>query len=819
MSAVKLAIILTATMEGAKAFNEAEGGVKGLGAAAKAAVPMIGAFAAAATFDFMKESIATATEFNKVIADAGVAVGKSATEMGLYAREIREMSLSIPKTPNEMGIGLYEVLDAGITDVAGAMNALESASKMAVLGQTDVKTAVEGGMKTMTAFGLEAADLNHIYDVQFKTMQYGMVQYNELESIMSNLAPTAIAAGQSMESLYAAIAVLTQKGMDANKAAMSLKTALDGITDPKNIRKADELGISFVNLSDDAKSARTTFYAQKSALDDLTQSYSSATAEIRAMGAEMDKLSLQEAKNNLEIERIIRNAEEQGRTREELTAEELSSIAALEKANSDLQFQYDEMNVAQMEAQITADEMSTSLEAQKVATEAASEAFDDQIAVAGEFNTLGDIIDQINTKYGALSDVAQADIISQLFPSDRAQVAITSIMGSEEEMIALTEEMMTTAGEMESAFGTRMAGTTEATTLATASITDLQLELGNALIPVLNEFIPIIRDTIVPMLKESFIPIIESLMPIVQGVADAVGFLAGLFRDYPVILYALIAAFVAWKVATVAATVVSAAQTAATWLSTAATWAFNTALWANPIVWVVAAIIALIAVIYLLITHWDDVKAALESAWDALSGFADWVMSGLKAAFDYIVSGLQWIWDGLKDVYDFIVGSLLNAWEVLKLGIQSFVDIVMTILQPFIDILEWIWDLIESIIDAVSTVTDALGAVGDAVGGGIGKVGDFLGFAEGGIVTEPTLGMVGEAGDEAVIPLQNGAVPVEVIGGAAGGSGVTIESHDTISLVIQTGALPENETPESLERRISEALYKAKMKYGGAALG
>ena len=44
-------------------------------------------------------------------------------------------------------------------------------------------------------------------------------------------------------------------------------------------------------------------------------------------------------------------------------------------------------------------------------------------------------------------------------------------------------------------------------------------------------------------------------------------------------------------------------------------------------------------------------------------------------------------------------------------------------------------------------------------------VGPFPAFADGGVVNRPTVGLIGEAGSEAVIPLKGGAVPVKIDGG------------------------------------------------------
>lgn len=80
----------------------------------------------------------------------------------------------------------------------------------------------------------------------------------------------------------------------------------------------------------------------------------------------------------------------------------------------------------------------------------------------------------------------------------------------------------------------------------------------------------------------------------------------------------------------------------------------------------------------------------------------------------------------------------------------------------------------------------ALGIVGAAFGGGIGGASLFgdggiakggftpiRAFADGGVVTRPTIGLVGERGDdEAVVPLKGGAIPV--VGNTGGAGSVTL---------------------------------------------
>lgn len=92
---------------------------------------------------------------------------------------------------------------------------------------------------------------------------------------------------------------------------------------------------------------------------------------------------------------------------------------------------------------------------------------------------------------------------------------------------------------------------------------------------------------------------------------------------------------------------------------------------------------------------------------------------------------------------------------------------------------------------AVSSVVEGVGSVASSVGGaissGVSAIGSFFGLAEGGIVTRPTVALIGEAGPEAVVPLGRRTSPLPVVplpapagasasGGARGrGGGRTVE--------------------------------------------
>ena len=194
--------------------------------------------------------------------------------------------------------------------------------------------------------------------------------------------------------------------------------------------------------------------------------------------------------------------------------------------------------------------------------------------------------------------------------------------------------------------------------------------------------------------------------------------------------------------ATLAARGAQMASSIATGIATALTYAFNAALWANPITWIVAAIIGLIAVVILLWRNWSSVTNWLTGAWQAIKGAAVAVFNWLTGFFrkwgitilavvlgpiglialaiyknwEHIKGflGNVWgwmnragsaIWDGVKagassigewcsTAWNGIKSGASKAWEVVKSGVSSYVNVHRGNLELAKNIATGAWDAI-----------------------------------------------------------------------------------------------------------------------------
>jgi hypothetical protein len=169
---------------------------------------------------------------------------------------------------------------------------------------------------------------------------------------------------------------------------------------------------------------------------------------------------------------------------------------------------------------------------------------------------------------------------------------------------------------------------------------------------------------------------------------------------------------------------------------------------------------------------WDNVLVPLGSflggvftaTWNALGTAVQWVYNNyFKPLFD----GISLAWNNiLVPLGIFLKDTLVAAWNALGSAIEWVYN---TFIKPVFDALQFAWDtILKPISDFLNSVSSGFGAVSDAIGGALGLnkpatvststvatvTAKVPKLAEGGVVNEPTLAIVGEGGvPEKITPL------------------------------------------------------------------
>jgi hypothetical protein len=273
---------------------------------------------------------------------------------------------------------------------------------------------------------------------------------------------------------------------------------------------------------------------------------------------------------------------------------------------------------------------------------------------------------------------ALQDPVKGITALGRSGVTFTDAQKEQIKAMVKSNDLLGAQNVVLGAVETQVGGTAEATATSADKMNvawgNAQEAIGNALIPILDKLAPIL-ETIAGFIEKN----ISWIMPL----AIVIGVLA-----------------VAWNIASVAATLFGVSMAAAFW----------------PILAVIAAIAALIAIGVLIVKNWDTIKAAMATLWGFVVTAWNAILGAIRAVWNWIKSNWPLLlailtgpigiavaiivryWDSIKSAAATLLGWLRSAWSAIT-GVLT---------APFTAA----WGVISGIIERVkSAISTALGYV------------------------------------------------------------------------------------------------------------
>ena len=215
---------------------------------------------------------------------------------------------------------------------------------------------------------------------------------------------------------------------------------------------------------------------------------------------------------------------------------------------------------------------------------------------------------------------------------------------------------------------------------------------------------------------------------------------------------------------------------------------------ASPIGLIIAGIGLLIAACVALYVYWDEFKAAAAAVWSALC-------DSVSSAVGDLGEALSILWDGIKqsvvDAWNsvtatlqgalaFVTGTFQAGWSAAWNAVSGVFSSIWNGFKGVAQsVLDWIAGKLNSVIGLINGTIETMNKI---PGVNIGKLSEIptsqpKAMAAGGIVTAPTFALVGEAGDEAVMPLDrlSSMLGQYAGGGQAQGNTITINVQAPVS--------------------------------------
>lgn len=232
------------TLNGLKGI--AGGAVKGIAGTLAGVTASLGAAGAAA--------LKFGAEYESSVAKVATIADTSVKSIDALSSEIMELSNRTGAAASDLNEALYSAISAG-ADTAHATELVETAVKAARGGFTDTETAVDGLTSALNAYGMATTEANGLANKFLVTQNLGKTTFGELAGSIGQVAPTANAAGVSIDDLLASVASLTANGIGTSEAMTGIKAALSNIIKPTSdaSKMAQRLGIDFSTAGLQAK--------------------------------------------------------------------------------------------------------------------------------------------------------------------------------------------------------------------------------------------------------------------------------------------------------------------------------------------------------------------------------------------------------------------------------------------------------------------------------------------------------------------------------------------------------------------------------------
>lgn len=201
-------------------------------------------------------------------------------------------------------------------------------------------------------------------------------------------------------------------------------------------------------------------------------------------------------------------------------------------------------------------------------------------------------------------------------------------------------------------------------------------ELMNAITPMIDRVSRWVERN--PRLTTTILGVTAALAALSFSISAFAFVFGGLLKIYQAALWikrTYIALTASERAANILSTAAVYAQAVAEGVATAAQWLLNAAMYAFPVIWIVAAIAAVIAAVVLLVKNWDKVTAFFGQLWEKIKVI-------FSKAWDFIK---KWGWMFLGPV-----GIVIKTWSLL---IQFFPQMWERIKQAFSSAVAWLANL------------------------------------------------------------------------------------------------------------------------------
>ncbi len=232
---------------------------------------VLGAAAAAMFGAAVIKAGSNAIEFNSTFLNIKqLNLDKSNEQLDKYKNQVLDTSYKTGIGANQMSTAFYDIQSAtGLfgSDVAAVA---EQVGNFSIATGADLNASINSTTKAMKAFGLQVSDVKGLLESNAKTVQVGIVTFDELARVQTTYAGAAAAIGQSVDTANKIFASFTSIAKNAEEAATMTKTAFQGFSDPKVLGSLEKYGVNIYDSTGKMRDLESIIKDTSGKIDTMT---------------------------------------------------------------------------------------------------------------------------------------------------------------------------------------------------------------------------------------------------------------------------------------------------------------------------------------------------------------------------------------------------------------------------------------------------------------------------------------------------------------------------------------------------------------------
>ena len=172
-----------------------------------------------------------ALDFDKSMTQIESLVGIAADKVSEMGETAKKMATDTGRSANEAAEALFFITSAGLRG-ADATDTLSASLKAAAVGLGETKTIADLATSAMNAYGVENLNATSATDILVASVREGKLEASELAGAMGGVIPLASNMGVEFNEVGAALAAMSRTGTNAAVGATQLTAILASIKAP-----------------------------------------------------------------------------------------------------------------------------------------------------------------------------------------------------------------------------------------------------------------------------------------------------------------------------------------------------------------------------------------------------------------------------------------------------------------------------------------------------------------------------------------------------------------------------------------------------------